>query len=140
MARKMKSEGEAGALKPVTKTDFARRLYTLMLGKGWRQAELARRAGLPRDSVSTYIRGKTLPTTTSATKLARALGVEPTELLPYAVENNPAARGGPVDLPELNLTIVEGKAFLQINQYMPTDLAMKMIGLLNEHKQQQPAS
>jgi DNA-binding transcriptional regulator LsrR (DeoR family) len=36
--------------------EFGRRLYQHVMAKGWTQSELARRADLKRDSVSTYIR------------------------------------------------------------------------------------
>src|SRR3546814_10206285 len=45
----------------LTKQEFGRRLYQLMLAKNWSQADLARRAELGRDSISTYINGKTFP-------------------------------------------------------------------------------
>src|SRR3546814_4094336 len=41
----------------LTKQEFGRRLYQLMLAKNWSQADLARRAELGRDSISTYING-----------------------------------------------------------------------------------
>lgn len=57
-----------------------------MFSKGWNQSELARRAELRRDAVSTYIRGAVYPTPTSLHKLAKALGVDPEALLPNYVE------------------------------------------------------
>src|SRR3546814_10078660 len=59
----------------LTKQEFGRRLYQLMLAKNWSQADLARRAELGRDSISTYINGKTFPDPLSRKKLADALGV-----------------------------------------------------------------
>lgn len=75
------------APKHLTKQEFAKRLYRLMLKRGWNQSELARRADLPRDSVSTYIRAKVMPTPQSAQRLARALGITPEELMPNHVES-----------------------------------------------------
>lgn len=72
--------------KSLTKQQFGRRLYQLMLSRGWNQSELARQAGLPRDSVSTYIRGVALPTQKSLSALASALGKQPSDLLPNAVQ------------------------------------------------------
>ncbi len=75
------------APKHMTKQEFGKRLYKLMLSKGWTQSELARRAGnMPRDSVSVYIRGKSLPTPLNLQKLAKALGVKEEELLPNHIE------------------------------------------------------
>ncbi len=63
-----------------SKDEFARRLYTLMLGKGWRQSDLARQADLPRDSISVYMRAQSLPTSDNLRKLAQALDVSPDKL------------------------------------------------------------
>ncbi len=41
---------------------------------GWNQSELARRAGLRPAAISTYCRGKDVPSPESMTKLARVLG------------------------------------------------------------------
>jgi transcriptional regulator with XRE-family HTH domain len=77
-----------GALAPkhLTKQQFGRRLYQMMLARGWNQSELARQAGLPRDSISTYVRGVALPTPKSLQALATALGVPAAEVLPNAIE------------------------------------------------------
>src|SRR5690242_21640521 len=104
MARKSKNAIEEPS-KPINRTEFARRLYNLMLSKGWRQSELARRAGLPRDSVSTYIRGKVLPTAESVYKLAKAFGIPAEELLPYAIENSATAGRRTGEIPALSLTV-----------------------------------
>ena len=61
----------------LSKQEFGKRLYKLMLERGWHQSELARQSGLPRDSISVYVRGKSLPTPTSLQALARAFGVQP---------------------------------------------------------------
>jgi transcriptional regulator with XRE-family HTH domain len=73
--------------KHLTRQEFGNRLYKLMLRKGWTQSELARRADMPRDSVSTYIRGRTMPTPTNVQKLAAALGVAPEQILPNLIES-----------------------------------------------------
>ncbi len=71
----------------LTKQEFARRLTQLLLDKGWNQADLARAAEIGRDAVSTYVRGRSLPTPLNLRKIADALGVEGESLLPNAVEN-----------------------------------------------------
>lgn len=73
--------------KHLTKQQFGQRLYNLMLGKGWTQSELARRAGLPRDAVSVYVRGKSFPTPLNLRALVEALGVSEIELLPNHTES-----------------------------------------------------
>jgi transcriptional regulator with XRE-family HTH domain len=57
-----------------------------MLAKGWRQADLVKASGLPRDSISTYMLGKTLPEKENLKAIATALGVEPKDLIPTYVE------------------------------------------------------
>lgn len=71
----------------LSKQEFGRRLYNAMMRKGWNQSELSRRSGVPRDSISIYIRGKSLPGPASLQKLADALGLEPLDLLPNIVES-----------------------------------------------------
>jgi transcriptional regulator with XRE-family HTH domain len=61
---------------------FGKRLYRLMLKKGWTQSELSRQADLPRDSISRYIRGRSEPNPQSLQNLATALDVKPDDLLP----------------------------------------------------------
>lgn len=95
MARKVRThihedhEAPSTTLLPkhLTKQEFGKRLYRLMIGKGWTQSELARQAGLPRDSISVYVRGRSLPTPVNTEKLARAFGVSARDILPNAVES-----------------------------------------------------
>ena len=69
----------------LTRQAFARRLFTLMIGKGWLPSELARRARLPEEATFDYLHGTVLPTQTRAKKLAKALEVTPEVLLPSNV-------------------------------------------------------
>lgn len=70
----------------LTKQEFGRRLQNLMIEKGWNQSELARRAGLGRDAISTYVRGRSFPEPINLKKVADALSVNPHDLLPNTVE------------------------------------------------------
>lgn len=117
--------------KHLSKQEFARRLYRLMTEKGWRQSELGRRAGLPRDSISTYMRAKTLPTKESVKKLAKALGVEPLDILPNFVESAIDA-----DMPMMEMKVsnnMPSKAWLRVNQLVPTSVASEIIAILQKH-------
>lgn len=114
----------------LTKQDFGKRLYALMLSKGWTQSELARQADLPRDSVSTYVRGKSLPTPVSLEKLASALGVEPAELMPNHVES-----AIDNDMPALEMKVSPnqpGVAWLRVNRLVTTQTALKIMTLLED--------
>ena len=62
-------------------------IYQMMLQRGWNQSELARQANLPRDSISTYVRGMAFPTPKSLQALAEALGVSVPDILPNAIES-----------------------------------------------------
>ena len=116
--------------KALTKQEFGRRLNGLILDKNWNQADLSRAAGLGRDSISTYVNGKTFPTPRALNALATALGVAPADLLPNAMmsameDEHPAielrqAAGHP------------GKAWLRINRSMSFASAAKIIEIIND--------
>lgn len=114
--------------KHLTKQEFGRRLYKLMVAKGWRQSELARQADLPRDSISVYIRGKSLPTPQSLQALANALGVSSDDLLPNHVEN-----AIDEDYPALDIRVSPGspdKAWLRVNRLVTLRTALEVAKLL----------
>lgn len=116
--------------KHLTKQEFGRRLYNLMLQKGWNQSELARRAGIARDSVSTYVRGVSLPEPLNLQKLADALDVKPIELLPNGTE---AAIDE--DNPSLEFKVSNSDsrvAWLRVNRLVTTATAVKVVELLND--------
>lgn len=111
---------------PVTKAEFGRKLYRMMIDKGWRQSELARRADMPRDSISSYVRGIAYPSATNLRKLAQALGVQPDDLIPhgYAV---PAA----LDSAAFSTQIVSpGMYRVVVNQVLPADVAAQISALV----------
>ncbi|AUQ95998.1 helix-turn-helix protein [Phaeobacter inhibens] len=115
--------------KHLTKHEFGRRLYNFMLRKGWSQSELARRADVKRDSVSTYVRGVSLPGPLNLEKLAKALDVDTAELLPNHIE---AAIDE--DAPSLELKISSSNsqlAWLRVNRLVSTSAAMKVVEILN---------
>ena len=55
----------------IRKAEFGKRLAGLMHEKGWNQSKLAKICDMGRDSVSTYIRGKSVPTPQNLEKLAK---------------------------------------------------------------------
>lgn len=116
--------------KHMTKKEFGRRVYNLMMARGWNQSELGRQADLPRDSISTYIRGKTLPTPQKLEALAKALNVKPEELLPNHTESaideeNPAF--------EMKVSgSAPGMAWIRVNRLVSMATAIKIADLL-EH-------
>lgn len=127
----LRDEQTDEALRPkhLTKQEFGRRLYRLMLQKGWSQSELARQAGLSRDSVSTYVRGVSLPEAINLNKLAEALDVKTTDLLP-----NHAETAIDHDAPSLELKISSANtliSWLRVNRMVSTQTAMKIVEMLN---------
>lgn len=114
----------------LTKQQFGQRLYSLMMGKGWNQSELARQSDLPRDSISTYIRGRTFPTPKSLNALAKALGVTSADLLPNAMEDalDEAA-------PSLEMRVSSSapdRAWLRVNRLVTVSTATAVIELLSK--------
>src|SRR3954466_6629755 len=68
----------------ILKRVFRARVLRLLAERGWTQAELGRRSQLPRDFISTYLRDppRSMPTNLNAMKIARALGVKTSDLIP----------------------------------------------------------
>jgi transcriptional regulator with XRE-family HTH domain len=115
--------------KHLSKQAFAKRLYNLMIAKGWNQSELARRAGLQRDRISTYIRGQTLPTPQNVKAIADALGITPEELLPNHTE-----AAIEEDTPSLEMRVSTNdpsKAWLRVNRLVTTKTAAEVVTILN---------
>jgi transcriptional regulator with XRE-family HTH domain len=98
--------------KHLTKKEFGRRVY----------------AEMPRDAISTYVRGISLPSPRSLAKLATALGVNADDLLPNYVE---AAIDH--DNPSLDLKVSPNRpneAWLRIDQRVSLPTALKITELL----------
>lgn len=124
------TNGTDGTVRVLTKQEFGKRLYRLMLDKGWRQADLHRAAGLPKDSISSYIRGRTFPTHASAIKLAKALGVPVEEVMP-----NHMAGAIAEDDPEFEFKVSQSdpkRAWLKVNRAVSFDIGVKIAALLND--------
>lgn len=117
--------------KHMAKIEFGRRLERLMSAKFWRQADLAREAGLNRDAVSTYVNGKSYPSPVNLKKLADALGVGEVDLLPNHIENAIDAS----TVPSFELKIAPEAphiAWVRINRAMPTSIALEIARLIGE--------
>jgi transcriptional regulator with XRE-family HTH domain len=115
--------------KHLTKQQFGQRLYSLMLQRNWNQSDLARHAGIPRDAISTYIRGKFLPTARNLDKLAKAFGLQKVDILPNYVEGSMEAE----EHPEIELRAsasAPGMCWLRINRLVSMATAVKIIELI----------
>lgn len=118
--------------KHLTKQEFGKRLYRLMIGKGWSQSELARQAGLPRDAISVYIRGKSLPTALSLSALAKTLGVAETDLLPNVAES-----AIDEDNPAFEMKVspsAPSVAWVRVNRMVSLSTAVKIAELLENDR------
>lgn len=136
MARRVRTylDGDAQTdemLRPkhLTKQEFGKKLYRLMLTKGWNQSELARQAGVTRDAVSTYVRGVSLPEPANLDRLAKALDMDAGELLPNHMET---AIDNDVPSLELKVSSMDPRvAWLRINRLVSTATCMKVVELLS---------
>tara|TARA_B110000046_G_C12996356_1_gene400172 strand:+ start:294 stop:776 length:483 start_codon:yes stop_codon:yes gene_type:complete len=116
--------------KALTKQEFGKRVYKLMVGKGMTQSELARAAGIGRDSISTYIKGRSIPDPKNLEALATALHVSVNELFPngkqQAMDN---------EIPALDLRMSHSDpnmAWLQINRSLSLEIALKIITIIKD--------
>jgi transcriptional regulator with XRE-family HTH domain len=114
----------------LTRQEFGRRLQQLMLAKSWNQSDLARAADLGRDSISTYVNGKTFPTPVALKKMADALGMEPQELLPNTMMNAMDDEHPAVELRQA--AGHPGKAWLRVNRAVSFGTAAKIVELINQ--------
>lgn len=74
-----------------TKADLMRILSANLLRelakREWDQADLARASGLVKDSIHSYCTQKTLPRPLALSKMANALRIKPSELMPSALDS-----------------------------------------------------
>ena len=116
------------------KRQFGAKLQSMLLERGLKQAELARKAKMGRDSVSVYIRGRSLPGPTHLHKLATALGVDADELLPGVVDSSVARTGGRSPLRIEEIPGKPSRAWLHVEREVSYDTAMAVLALLNKER------
>ena len=120
------------APKEIRRQEFGRDLWALMLRRGMSQSDLARRAGLGRDSISGYVRGRNLPEPRNAKKMADALGVTVHELYPGATENAMDTEHPAIEMRQA--VGQPGKAWLRVNRLVSFSTAAKIVALLEADK------
>lgn len=107
------------------KAAFGRNLKAALDTKSWNQSDLAKATGLGRDSISTYIRGLTMPDPKNIKKLADALDVVPQDLTSGTAPERVS--------PALEITqSTAGKVFIRINQAVTFDQASRIMAILQE--------
>lgn len=123
------------------KGEFARRLQKAMIHKGWSQSDLARfasrhlpkplkgqrlnKSGIRRDLISKYVAGVMLPNPVYLGALAKALDLEPGDLMPATV---PGVRNDPAPF-ELR-ALPDGTVFVSVAQVVSQNTALKILDLL----------
>lgn len=114
---------------PSRNVEFGQRLQSLLLERNWNQAELARAAGLGRDSISTYVRGSVFPDPKNLKKLADAFGLTPQQLLPSSMGQLLDA-----EVPALEIrqsASDPSKVHLRINRTVTIEQAAQIFSILN---------
>jgi len=115
--------------KALTKQEFGRRLNSMLLDRGMTQSDLSRAAKVGRDSISTYINGRTFPTPLNLQAMADALGVDKMDLLPNQMMNALDDEHAAVDLKQA--AGHPGKAWLRVNRAMSFTTAVEIIKLID---------
>lgn len=119
----------------IRKQEFARRLRQKMKEKGWKQIDLARAiaAGgsdqLDRSSVSYYVSGRSLPRPAMLYQIAKALGVEESELLPKEMQAQSHGQAAPIEIKSIG----EGMAWVRMSLALPFSVAVEVVRLAQEH-------
>lgn len=109
--------------------EFGRRVQSLMLERNWNQAELARAAGLGRDSISTYIRGKVFPDPKNLKRIADAFGMTPQQMMPSDMTS---AIDAEVPALEMRQSAADPtKVHIRINRTVTVEQASKIFSILN---------
>lgn len=115
------------------KREFAKRLQKLMTDKGWNQSDLARAAAkfMPdkkfnRDNVSLYVRASQLPGPVRLRAMAKALDVKEDSLIPAGAVASVDEGAPPLAMRPAG----PGNVWLQINQAVSQETAMKIVTLL----------
>ena len=109
--------------------EFGKRLYKALLDKGWNQSDLARAAGVGRDSISQYVRGKTVPTPQNLKKIAQSVGLNEADLYPHY-----ELAGFAADEPAHEFKAVPGDAdhlWVRVNMKLPKAKALEIFAIIN---------
>ena len=113
----------------LSKQEFGKRLFSLMLEKGMNQSDLARSSGLGRDSISTYVRGRSVPTPQNLVRLAESLGVSSIDLYPNYDANAAAIEEPVFQIKQINDG--SGIMWLNVNMKIDGEKAVELMQILN---------
>jgi transcriptional regulator with XRE-family HTH domain len=113
------------------KSQFARKLYEAIMSRGWTQSDFARHCGLNRDAISTYVRGKSVPSPQSLERMAEALNMRPEDLMPNYYEAAHAKADATMELRDVPNE--EGYMWLKLNMRLPKKVAINIFMQAQEH-------
>lgn len=114
--------------KILTRQEFGKRLFNFMMQKRMSQSDLSRASGMGRDSISQYVRGRSVPSPKNLSKLADALDVEVDVLFP-----NYDAQSNATEQPTFEMKSIESDAenfWLRINMKVPALKALEVMKIL----------
>lgn len=115
----------------LVKEEFAKRLYDAIMSRGWTQSEFARHCDLNRDAISTYVRGRSMPSPQSLESMARVLNMRPEDLLPNYYEAGQAAVEPTMELRDVPNE--DGYMWLRLNMRLPKKVAIELFLKAQEH-------
>ena len=110
------------------KREFGDNLYTFLMQKKMSQSDLSRASGMGRDSISQYVRGRSVPSPKNLQKLCDALDVEPDVLFP-----NYDAQANAIEQATLEIKSIEADTenfWLRINMKVPAMKALEVMKIL----------
>lgn len=125
-------EPDAMSNRHLVKAEFAKRLYNKIAERGWTQSEFARNCELARDAISTYVRGRSIPSPQALEKMASVLNVRPEDLLPNYYESAQSKVEPTFELRDVPNE--EGYMWIRLNMRLPKKLAMQIFMLAQEHE------
>ena len=112
----------------LTRQEFGKRLYNLMMQKKMSQSDLSRASGMGRDSISQYVRGRSVPSPRNLQKLCDALDVDSDVLFP-----NYDAQANAIEQATLEIKSIEADTenfWLRINMKVPAMKAVEVMRIL----------
>ncbi len=128
----VETQRRANSARHAKSRQLAQRIQLLLEQRGWTQSELGRRAGLNRDVIHKTMSGFSFPSLESTRAMARAFGVQVTDLTD-AFEESAAVRDlGRTDVPfgMQELPSKPGRIWLTVNKEVSANTAAQIHMLL----------
>lgn len=130
------ASGETPAESDPQAAAFAQRLNRQLLQRGWKQADLVRKAQdhtpegvvFKRHLVSSWMRGKHLPSPVNLDILAKALDVETSDLVPPGAAV--IVKSGDRDV-QVSMS-TSGMARIKLDLELPAEIALQIMAIVNK--------